>query len=58
MIRNCLPIAQFFKDIHIDEILLNAQISVAKSHFLTKNEKPKNLLELYDELKPLECVYS
>ncbi|XP_066971900.1 uncharacterized protein [Macrobrachium rosenbergii] len=51
-------IVEFYKDIHIDETLLNIQISVAKSHFLTKNEKPKNLFELYDELKPLECAYS
>ncbi|XP_066965664.1 uncharacterized protein [Macrobrachium rosenbergii] len=51
-------IVEFYKDIHIDEILLNAQISVAKRHFLTKNEKPQNLFELYDELKPLECAYS
>ena len=51
-------IVQFCKDIHIDEILLNTQLSVAKSHFLTKNEKPKSLFEFYDELKPLECAYS
>ncbi|XP_066980069.1 zinc finger MYM-type protein 1-like [Macrobrachium rosenbergii] len=51
-------IVEFYKDIHIDEILLNAQNSVAKSHFLTKNEKPTNLFELYDELKPLDCAYS
>ena len=51
-------ILQFYKGIHIDEVLLNSQISVAKSHFLTKNEKSKNLFELYDELKPLECAHS
>lgn len=51
-------ILQFYKDIYIDEILLTSQISVAKNHILSKSEKPKNLFELYDELKPLQCAYS